>query len=185
LEAAPDREIQVAMTRYKRLQPEADADGRLKSRIDKERRAELTAFGEGKTARAMDTVLHNATFGLYTHRASKDDENLAVLDRNRRIQYQLSFLDSLVRAGTRPEVAYDSARIKASVDELSGLLHQVQVTAVRAHATATLQQLGKLSRDPELESDCSAAVAALERPAQPVRGASAPGLVASSVAATK
>jgi hypothetical protein len=71
------------------------------------------------------------------------------------------------------------------VDELSGLLHEVHTRAVRAHATATLAQLGKLLRDPELESDCSAALAALERPAEPVRGASAPGVIASRVAAAK
>jgi hypothetical protein len=185
LEAAPDREMQVAIARYARLQAEAQEGGVLATRLDKQRRAELAEFGESKKARVAETLLHGATFGLYTHRVRNGDTNLATLERDRRIQYQLKFLDSLVQAGTEPEVAYESARIRASVNELSGLLPQVSATAVRAHATSTLQQLEKISRDTGLQDDCSFALAALKRNRGPVRAATAPGMVAASVAAAK
>lgn len=185
LEAAPDREMQVAIARYARLQAEAEEGGSLGERIDKERRAEIAEFGESKKAHVAETVLHDATFGLYNHRARNDGRNLVTLERDRRIQYQLNFLDSLVQAGTEPEVAYESSRIRASVNELSGLLPEVSATAVRAHAAVTLEQLEKISKDTGLQDDCSFALAALQRNTSPVRAATAPGFVASSVAAAK
>ncbi len=185
LAARPDRDIQVATQRFDRLQEEANIDGRLESRIDKDRRAELAAFGESRKARVLNVLVHDATFGLYTRRASKDDTNLAALDRDRRIEYQLSFLHSLVQAGTPPEVAYDSSLIKASVDELSGLMLDVNAPLVRAHVSATLGQLASISHDLELQNDCALAVAALEHPVEPLRAPSAPGVVASAAAMSK
>jgi hypothetical protein len=180
LEAAPQREMQVALARYTRLQAEADPDGPLAQRIDKERRAELADFGESRKARVVETLLHDATFGIYTHRVGKNDIDLAGLDRDRRIQYQLNFLDSLVQAGTRPEIAYESSRITASVDELSRLMPEVRARAVRAHAAATIEQLGTLSRDTGLKDECSQALASLERNTAPVRATLASGAVAAS-----
>jgi hypothetical protein len=180
LDAAPDREMQASLARYARLQAEASEDGPLAARIEKQRRAELAQFGESKTRRAADTVLHDATFGLYTHRAKNDDTNLALLERDRRIQYQLNFLDSLVQAGTQPEIAYDSSRIKASVDELSALMPGVTAQSVRAHAAATLEDLERISRDAELQQTCSLAAAAVKRNSEPVRAGSASGVVAAT-----
>jgi hypothetical protein len=180
LEALPDREIQVALARYARLQKETESDGPLASRIDKERRMELAEFGETEKAKAFQMVLHDGTFGLYSHRVKKDNGNLAELDRGRRIEYQLRFLDSLVQAGTQPEVTYDSARIKESIDGLSGLLSTVHLDQVRAHAAQTLERLEKISGDAALQQDCSLAVAALKRNTAPVRAAASAGLVATS-----
>jgi hypothetical protein len=178
LEAAPDREVQVALARYARLQAEAEDGGPLTARIETQRRAELAAFGESKKAHVAKTLLHDATFGLYTHRAKIGRNNLATLERDRRVEYQLNFLDSLVRAGTEPEVAYASSRIRASVDELSGLLPEISATTVRAHAAGTLERLEKLSKDAELQNDCTFALAALKRTSGSVRAASASGIVA-------
>jgi hypothetical protein len=178
MEASPEREMQVATTRYARLQAEAGDGGRIAVRVDKERRAELAEFGESKTTRFMHGLLHDATFGMYAHRATIVDENLTELERDRHIQYQLNFLNSLVLAGTQPEVAYDSSRIRASIDELSSLLPAVSAPAVRAQAAATIGQIEKLSKDVEVENDCSVALVALRRNAGPARAASAPGVVA-------
>lgn len=178
MEAAPDREMQVAMARYARLQAETEEGGPLAERLEKQRRAELAEFGESKKARLAETLLHDATFGLYTHRVRSDEGNLAALERDRRIQYQLNFLDSLVQAGTQPEVAYESSRIRASVNELSGLLSDVQAKGTQTHAAATLERLEKISKDAALQDDCSFALAALKRNIGPVRAASASGVVA-------
>lgn len=185
LGATPDRELRVATVRYAELQADAQSNGRLAVRLEKARRAELAAFGESKTKRVAEAVLHDATFGLYTHLAARDDTNLATLDRDRRIRYQLNFLDSLIRTGTQPEVAYDSIRIRAAVNELSGLVPQVQSRDVRARAASALERLGSLSRDAGVQDDCSIALAALRRTAGPVRAASAAGIVASSAVAVK
>ncbi|MBV9759237.1 MAG: hypothetical protein JO340_01625 [Acidobacteriaceae bacterium] len=162
LEGAVDREVQVAKTRYELLEAMSDGGKFLADRIDKERRAELADFGESKKARAAQTLLHDATFGVYTHRVKSDFANLAELERERRIQYQLNFLDSLAQAGPRPEVIYESSRIRASVNELSGLMAGVRSKPVRAHAATTLAEIQKNSADAELQSDCSFALAALK-----------------------
>lgn len=48
LEAAPQREIQNALARYKLLVAEAGENGGLVARVDKERRFELSSFGESE-----------------------------------------------------------------------------------------------------------------------------------------
>jgi hypothetical protein len=179
LEAAPEREMQVAVARYAQLQADADSDGRLARRIEKERRAELADFGQARMARVAETLLHDATWGMYTHRTRKGDVNLVALDCERRIQYRLNFLDSLVQAGTPPEIAYDSARIKAAVGELSGLVSSAMPNAVRVHAAATIERVSEISRDEALRSDCSLALAELKRDTGPVRAALVSGMAAS------
>jgi hypothetical protein len=162
LEARPAREVQAARSRYNMLQVDAKTDGRLATRIDKQRRAELATFGADRKAQQMYFLLHDVTFGLYTHRAQKEEGNLLLLDRNRRIESCLKFLDSIVQAGTRPEIAYDSTRIEARITELSGLVQAVKVPWLRAHIAVTLAQLRNISNDPHLQANCSAAIAALQ-----------------------
>ncbi|MGA8030185.1 MAG: hypothetical protein WB992_23830 [Bryobacteraceae bacterium] len=161
LEASPEREMQAAIERYALLKTEAEDGGKLIERLDKTRRSELAAFGETKKAKIGEALLHDASFGLYTHRAKQDPANLEALDRYRRIQYHLAFLDSLVEAGTQPEITYDSSRIQSSVMALSALMTDVNSAETRAHAEATLLRLQELSQDGLLQADCSVAVASL------------------------
>jgi hypothetical protein len=178
LEAAPSREVEAAKTRYNQLETEAQGDGRLLERLDKERRAELASFGQTRKAQIATLLLHDLTFGAYTHRAKKDDENLALLDCYRRVEYQLDFLDTLAAAGTQPEIAYDSSRIRESVTELSSLIGRVQSSKVRSHAAATLSRLEELSQDAGLRADCSSALVAIDRGNAAIRAAATQGAVA-------
>ncbi len=180
LEAAPGREMQSAIQRYARLEAELESGGPLLSRIDKERRAELAAFGETRKAQVTEALLHDATFGLYTHRAKEDPSNLATLDSYRRVQYHLQLIDSLVSAGTQPEVNYDSSRIQASILELSSLMPSVRSPETRAHVQASLLRLRELSQDSALQNDCSIAVADLKHNASNIRAARASGVVAAA-----
>ncbi len=159
LESRPRLEIAAAETRFSKLQQEAS--GELVNRVDRDRRKELAAFGESKTQFMRDHAFHVLSFGAYTHRVQYPDDELASLDRYRRMQYQLNFLDSLVKAGTQPEVSYDSASVQASVRELSNLMQGVQSSNFRARAAATLESLKQISQDAALQSDCSQAVAAI------------------------
>jgi hypothetical protein len=159
LEAAPHREIQNAFARYNLLEQEAE-DGRLMARVDHERRFELSAFGEGEKAKLAKSMLHVATLGLYREQAERND--IFTLDRERRVTYQLSFLDPLVQAETPPEIAYDSQRIKASVRVLSSLMPAISSSAVRSHAEATLARLKNLSKDNELQAECTTALALMK-----------------------
>ena len=192
LESAPHREIEIAQTRYSALLTEAEDDnGKFNAQLERDRRAELAVFGETGRTRMLHDLLHDVTLGRYTHRAKKDSDNLAMLDRDRRIDYQLSFLDSLIDASTPPEVTYSNSQLHASLIELSELMPGVQSSSLRTHAETTIEQLRSLSRDAELQTDCSEALLAVMRDTKssPLKSASAssavplPGTVALAKAA--
>jgi hypothetical protein len=161
LEAAPEREIHDAIARYDLLQAQAGQDGRLIERVDQERRFELSSFGESEKARVAKSMLHVATLGLYKQQAKQD--NISMLDYDRRVAHQLSFLDSLIQAGTPPEIAFDTQRIQASVKDLSSLMPAISSRRVREHAESTLSRLQQFSKDPALQADCSSALIAMKR----------------------
>ena len=161
LESNPQREIAAAWARYAQLEQEARPNGPLLERIDKDRRRELASFGESGVGMTWYGALHELTFGAYTHRAKEGPAELEQLDRNRRVDYELAFLDSLTRAGTRPEVTYNSAHIEKSISELGNLLPNVHSRAVTVHATETLEKLKQLSFDAGVQADCSRSVALL------------------------
>ena len=160
LEAAPQREIQNAIARYKLLEKEAD-DGDLMARVDQEHRFELSSFGEGEKTKLTKSMLRVATFGFYKQQAKSND--IFMLDHERRVTYQLNFLDSLIQAQTPPEISYDRQRIKSSVRELSSLMSSIAAPAVRSHAEATLEHLKNLSKDDDLRTDCTTALALMKQ----------------------
>ena len=156
LGSAPERGMQDAFARYKLLQTQAE-NGSLLGRIEKERRFELSSFGESEKASAAKSMLHVVTFGLYRQQAARED--ISVVDRDRRITHQLTFLDSLTQSDTPPEIAYDRQRIESSVRELSNLILATSSRNVRSRAEEMLGRLSSRSHDAELQADCTAALA--------------------------
>ena len=154
--SAPERGMQDAFARYKLLQTQAE-NGSLLGRIEKERRFELSSFGESEKASAAKSMLHVVTFGLYRQQAARED--ISVVDRDRRITHQLTFLDSLTQSDTPPEIAYDRQRIESSVRELSNLILATSSRNVRSRAEEMLGRLSSRSHDAELQADCTAALA--------------------------
>ena len=80
-------------------------------------------------------------------------------------KYELNFLDSVIKSGTTPEIAYTNSRLYASVAELSSLMTHVSPSNVRTRATSTLRRLNNLSRDVRLQEDCSLAIASFKHDA--------------------
>lgn len=148
--------MQDAFARYKLLQTQAE-NGSLLGRIEKERRFELSSFGESEKASTAKSMLHVVTFGLYRQQAARED--ISVVDRDRRITHQLTFLDSLTQSDTPPEIAYDRQRIESSVRELSNLILATSSRNVRSRAEEMLGRLSSRSHDAELQADCTAALA--------------------------
>jgi hypothetical protein len=158
LEGSPERELQLAEARYQRLRDESDDGGRLTKRLDRQRRAELAAFGMSPQSQAFKAAVHYLTFGLYTRRAGTEDVNMAELDRDRRVQANLDFFRTIVNSGTQPEIAYDPKLISTAVNELSTLLPSVESSRVKARAALLLSQVRDLTRDDSLVADCSLAL---------------------------
>lgn len=183
LGTAASREIRNAEIRYARLEEESGPGGHLSVLLDQQRRGEVADFSRSNTRLAWDLVLHTATFGLYNDRAPKSPTNAAKLDVDRRVNYELSFLDGLAQAGTAPEVAYDMARIDSSIKRLSALMPEVAEARVRRHAVATLQKVKSLSGSTELQADCSDVIAELTHPAPNQHTLPTGGIVAEVAAA--
>lgn len=182
LESSPQREIHDARLRYARLRQEAAPGGVLAERLDKDRRSELASFGQSRAKAFGYEFLHVATLDQYTHRTSPDVDDLVVLDCYRRIQAQLHFLDSLVQAGTPPEVANSPATVQDSIAELNRMLPHVHSLEVRSHVKNTLEGLRRLSSDTVLQAECTGTIGtidALERNGRNIRPGAAPGVVAS------
>ncbi len=164
LEGSPAREIQMALARYEILQGLATTeDGALTKQLDQQRRAELAVFEATPKGIATQEIFHTASLGFYNKRVKKDETNISKLDTDRRVQTNLEFLQSVVGAGTRPEIAYDREHIRDSVGELSDLLPQSSSARVRRRASTVLGQLKGLTQDDVLQADCSSALQAIER----------------------
>lgn len=159
-----EKKAQLAALHYAQIQDAGGADGILAKRLDEERRAELAAFGQSKAAGAAQSALHMATFGHYTQRVSPNKLALSTLDRERRVQYQLDLLGSLVKDGTPPEVAYKADQIERSVANLNTLLAEIDSSRIRQRATVTLNRLKSLSRDTGVQAQCAVALLALQAP---------------------
>lgn len=159
LEVAPAREIAVADARYAALTSDAGAgqDSKLGKRLAQDRRVELAEYGNTQRRQVSDEVLHRATFGMYARRVKENDLKPLILDRDRRIDYNLAFLDGLVKAGTNPEVSYPVERIRESVITVAELTPGVAANNVREHATATIESLKAISTDSTLQADCTRA----------------------------
>jgi hypothetical protein len=164
LGSAPEIEKQDAFARYQLLQTEVE-NGDLLRLIDKERRFELSSFGESEKASAAKSMLHIATFGMYKQQAARED--ISAVDRDRRVTDQLMFLDSLIQSDTPPEIAYDRLRIESSVRELSNLMPAISSRSVRSHAEEMLGRLRSRSHDTELQADCTAALTLIKQGNQP------------------
>lgn len=144
LDSDSTRNIANARVRFARLQRAANGK-ELPAQLDRERRAELAAFGESTGSTVRREALHFLSFGIYTKRVSEDERNLTRLERDRRISYQLNWLDAAVANNTDPHIALSGAQIDESVRELRALLGDVKSEPVLQHAKATLARLQTLS----------------------------------------
>lgn len=177
LTATPQREIEAAKARYKRLVYDSDDKGPVLVRLNNQRRAEIAVFRESTAARVRDALLHTATFGLYTRAARHSPANLATLDIERRVTHQLNFLDSLLAAGTPPEIACDAALIQDSVADLRTLIPFVQSRRVEQHARATLAQLDEQTASAAIKTSTAVALTSFGNESRPYHG-SVPGVAA-------
>ncbi len=160
LESDPRSEMRAAVTRYDNLQ-RAAADGKLATMVDNDRRAELAQDRDSPKQLELGYLLHLGTLGVYTRRAAKQPSNQGDLNAYRRAAVELAFLDSLVRNGTAPEVAYEASQIERSVASLHEQLPRINSRAMDSHAEATLGKLDGLSRNPGLKQECAVTLASL------------------------
>ncbi|MBV8832183.1 MAG: hypothetical protein JO108_23525 [Acidobacteriaceae bacterium] len=172
--AALARDFEVAQTRYEVLQANSEQGGRLTQRLEKDRRAELARYSESPKGNLMNAGLHTASLGIYTHRRSSPQTTLAELDRYRRAEAQINFLESVASSGTAPEVAYESTRIQASISELRSLMPEISSRPMLSRASSSLERIKQISRDSGIQSECTSGLIELAQDNRKTTPVSAP-----------
>jgi hypothetical protein len=115
-------EVSLANRQYTALMQWADDPNGLPRMLERERGSELVALEHDRQSRAWLTAASVATFGIYRHRESVTPEALAELERNRRIEARLAYLQHVLDAGgPRIDVSYDMEPVRKAVKELADL----------------------------------------------------------------
>lgn len=172
LDAPAGREIASAHRHFKNLEQAAQSGEQLSVRIDQDRRKELAAFGESEKERLSWSAVHVMTFGLYTRRAPKREDNGEMLSRNRTIETLMDYMKVVADAGRRPEVVFPASDIQDAIRDLSDLAGPGVPKSISRRAVHLIDEVRGATMDPGIRSDCVLALASLETPAIPPKAAS-------------
>jgi hypothetical protein len=174
----PQREVATAQAQYLALLRQTDENGKITKLLAASRRSELNGFGASLYAKVRRSVFRDISFGLYGRRDQHAEPDLAQLNRERRVEADLSFLHSVVAARTEPEIAYGTGELRQTVTELADLVPLVPSPALRQDAMAKLENLSALSEDTVLRAECTAALESIRRDQEVQRQHVAAGVVA-------
>jgi len=161
LEASPEREVAMARANYQALENAAGNPDRLPVRLEKDRRKELAAFGESRRWRLAQNTLHYMTLGAFTARVPRNDENDAMLDRDRRTESLIRYLREVADSGVDPEVSFDAVQIRNSMDELASLVDNVSSKRMHNRAVAVVEKLQSEFQNEALRANCARALLAM------------------------
>ena len=115
-------EDHLARGQYAALMQWADDPNGLPRMLARSRGSELVALHHDRPARVWFTAASVATLGIYRHREPVTEETLAELDRNRRIETRLAYLQHVLDAGgPRIDVSYDMEPVRKAMKELADL----------------------------------------------------------------
>lgn len=151
----------MARANYRALENAAANPAKLPERLEKDRRKELAAFGESQRGKLARDMLHYLTLGVVTNRVPRSDENEARLDRDRRTEALVRYLREVADSGVDPEVSYDAAQIRNSMDQLASLLEDVSSKRMHNRAVAVIGKLQSESRNDALRADCARLLTAM------------------------
>ncbi len=108
----------VIATRQHEALVRAAIEGRLGRRLERDRQREYRRLRHGPVARAVFTLAHVVTLGLYTHREELTPELQARADLMRRMAFHRARLEMAVRHAIRVDEEHDLAELRASLEFL-------------------------------------------------------------------
>ncbi|HME08981.1 MAG TPA: hypothetical protein VKG25_18120 [Bryobacteraceae bacterium] len=145
-------EANVARTQYAALLRWAGKPNGLPRALEKARGSELAALHHDSAARALFTTASVATLGIYRHRERVTPETLAELDRNRRIEARLAYLERVLRSGPSIEVSYQLEPVRKAVEELADLNGEAGDPRIRPVVRRVSAQTGDTILGPAVAS---------------------------------
>jgi hypothetical protein len=155
LEQKAFSEAEIAEKQYAALLKYALDPKGLGAKLDKVRASELVADRHTFPQRVWLDFAKVATLGVYSHEEKTQHGLVAELDRNRRAELQIRFLEKVAASGSEPEVVWNLDQVRHALDELAAtgveprgiqviqkLRAQTQDSAAKALYDKTLRGLG-------------------------------------------
>ena len=129
-----EAEARVARGQYAALMAFAKDPEGLAAKVDRDRRAEMTALDHGRKAQVAFNVLHVLSFGRYVHREEVSPELEARLDIARRLDYHSKFLAQIAKSSVDIDVSWNLNDVRRSLAFISEHGSEAGSTAVMAAA---------------------------------------------------
>ncbi|HET6862861.1 MAG TPA: hypothetical protein VFH91_07425 [Pyrinomonadaceae bacterium] len=129
-----EAEAKLARGQYAALIAFARDPEGLVARVDRDRRAEMTALDHGRKAQVAFNVLHVLSFGRYIHREEASPELEARLDISRRLDFHSRFLAQIAKSSVDIDVSWNLNDVRRSLAFISEHGTEAGSTAVMAAA---------------------------------------------------
>ena len=155
LEDSVFEESEIAGRQYDALLRYADDPKGLPARLERLRNTEMAGHRHGFPARAGLRLAKWTSLGIYSHHETPDSATLAVaLDRERRAEHQVRFLETVAKSTSNPETVWNLAEVRRAVNELIAMGAPASSARV---VTRIMQETG----DAEIRELCQRALAGI------------------------
>ncbi len=144
-----DIEAKLARKQYENLLAYAKRPNGLPKKISNDRREEMSRLKHGAYARALFSLGHLFSLGLYTHREKESPEMLAKLDIRRQLDHHERFLREVAFATADPAIDSQPDDLKQSLEFISN-----NGSAAKEKTTRALARIFSVSRDDDVQTLC-------------------------------
>jgi hypothetical protein len=146
-----EAEARLARSQYSNLLAYAQRPDGLGKKILNDRREEMARLKHGSGDRALFSIAHAFTFGLYTHREDSSPEMLARLDTRRQLDHHERFIREVAYSSAGPEIDANTEKLTRSLTYLAQF-----GSAAEAKTTRALAQIFRVSSEMETRRLCVA-----------------------------
>ena len=115
LEISISAEVGIARRQYAALLKYADDPKGLPARLQRDRNAEITSL----KARTEIRTAQILSLGAYSPQELPSVQLMAEVDRERRVQHDVRFLEAVAASGPQAQVVWNTDRIERAIEELS------------------------------------------------------------------
>ena len=133
-------------------------DGLL-ARLQRDRRAELTARDHGGTAKTLFKVAKVASLGIYTHREDGQPDLNSLLAAQRLNVTHERFLRTVIASGSKIEIDFDMEKVRSSLRHI-----RTDGTITPGETARIALQIFARTQDAETRTLCLDTIHHLEKP---------------------
>jgi hypothetical protein len=119
LENDVDVEARIARHQYENLLAYAKRPDGLPAKLDQLRREEMVTLTHSPKERALFSLAHTFSLGLYTHREKSSPDLIAQIDTRRQLEYHERRVAEIARISVKPEVDTNMAQLRESLSFIS------------------------------------------------------------------